>query len=196
MGTRSLALTVFYSSLLAMVAGFGSLPHDPVSMVKTAGATDSDATTLVANLRLLAAIDRPTKVALSTMAGVLSGELAPRTLTPGLNLIAALDVIASTPLLSMEPERRHSLASSLVSALRLSAASATPLAEFLGAHVSSVDLDMVQALKVIGHCIPFYKPHPCTLSMRVALLGEDGYTHDTDVNPRENCIAPNIACIV
>ena len=32
--------------------------------------------------------------------------------------------------------------------------------------------------------------------MRVALLGEDGYTHDTDVNPRENCMAPNIACIV
>ena len=157
MGTRSLALTVFYGSLLAMVAGFGYLPRDPVSMVKTAGATDSDATTLVANLRLLAAIDRPTKVALSTMAGVLSGELAPRTLTPaGLNLIAALDVIASTPLLSMEPERRHSLASSLVSTLRLSAASATPLAEFLGAQVSSVDLDMVQALKVIGHCIPFY----------------------------------------
>lgn len=152
MGTRSLALTVLYGSLLAMVAGFGPLPRDPVSMVKTAGATDSDATTLVANLRLLAAIDRPTKVALSTMAGVLSGELAPRTLTPGLNLIAALDVIASTPLLSMEPERRHSLASSLVSALHLTAASATPLAEFLGAQVSSVDLDMVQALKVIGHC--------------------------------------------
>ena len=29
----------------------------------------------------------------------------------------------------------------------------------------------------------------------VLLLGENGYRHDTDVNPWENCIAPDIAFI-